>query len=59
MSTKQTTAQEGTGSGYTYHVEPPEVGGERYARCEGCGRELLTSLGGAAKIPHADSCPNA
>jgi hypothetical protein len=46
-------------SGCAYHVEPPEVGGDRYARCEGCGRELLTSLGDAAKIPHADGCPNA
>jgi hypothetical protein len=57
MSTDTTAANESIG--YTYHVEPPAVGGKRYARCEGCDRELLCSLGGAGKIPHADSCPNA
>lgn len=43
---------------YTEHVEPEEQGGEPYVRCEGCGRELLTALGGREKLMHADGCPN-
>jgi len=49
----------GVAGGYTEHVEPPEVGGERYVRCEGCGRELLCSLGGRERLPHPEGCPNA
>ena len=49
----------GAAGGYTEHVEPLEVGGERYVRCEGCGRELLCSLGGRERLPHPEGCPNA
>lgn len=45
--------------GYTEHVEPPAQGGERYVRCEVCGRELLSSLGGRETLLHVDGCPNA
>lgn len=41
----------------TRHVEPPEQGGERYLRCEGCGTELLESLGGEDNLLHRDGCP--
>lgn len=44
--------------GYTEHVEPAKQGGERYVRCEGCGRELLVALGGKENLVHADGCPN-
>lgn len=40
----------------THHVEPPEVGGERYARCEGCGSE---SIFGVHRILHNGDCPRA
>lgn len=39
--------------------EAPEQGGEKYVRCEGCGRELLSKYGGQAKLPHADDCAHA
>lgn len=41
---------------YTRHVEPPEQGGERYVRCEGCGAELLESLGGEDRLVHRNGC---
>ena len=37
----------------THHREPKKVGGERYARCEGCGSE---SIFGANSILHDDDC---
>ena len=39
----------------TRHVEPPEYGGETYARCEGCGVECV---GGPDRILHDDDCPH-
>lgn len=45
------------GPGYTYHREPEHVGGERFVRCEGCGREVVPA--DPDRIPHADGCPNA
>jgi hypothetical protein len=62
MSTNTPIPQEGTATEhapYTEHVEPPEQGGEPYVRCEGCGRELLTSLGGRERLAHPPACPNA
>jgi len=44
--------------GYSTHYEPAAQGGEEYVRCEGCGRELLLSLGGREKLVHADGCLN-
>jgi len=44
---------------FTEHIEPAAQGGERYVRCEGCGRELLVALGGREQLPHRDGCPNA
>jgi|GEM_PF-2015182 len=43
---------------YTYHVEPSQVGGARYVRCEDCGRELLVSLGGKEDLLHKEGCSN-
>jgi hypothetical protein len=40
----------------THHVESPEVGGQRYARCEGCGGE---SIFGPSSILHDKKCPRA
>ena len=40
----------------THHREPEHVGGERYARCEGCESE---SIFGANSILHDDDCPRA
>lgn len=57
MSTNTPTAQETTDAQLpriTHHTEPPEQGGERYARCTGCGRE---SCLGADSILHEDDCP--
>ena len=45
------------GPGYTYHREPEHVGGARYVRCEGCGREVVPA--DPDRVPHADGCPNA
>ena len=45
--------------GYSEHVESSEQGGERYVRCEACGRELLVELGGRENLLHAEGCPNA
>lgn len=50
---------DGSDDGYTEHVEPPEQGGGTYVRCTDCGRELLVSLGGRERLPHAEGCPNA
>lgn len=44
-------------AGYTEHVEPRSQGGARYVRCEGCGREVLTSIG-REQLIHTDGCPN-
>jgi len=44
--------------GFTYHVEPAKQGGEKYVRCEDCGRELLCKLGGKDDLPHRDGCSN-
>ncbi|WP_254547492.1 hypothetical protein [Halomarina pelagica] len=52
------TDQEPPMPGYTYHVEAPAQGAARYVRCEGCGRELLTSLGGRNALLHTEECPN-
>lgn len=42
---------------YTYHREPPEQGGEEYARCADCGYEILTKYG-VHTLGHADGCSN-
>ena len=42
---------------FTYHLEPLAQGGEEYARCTGCRREILTSIG-ADKLLHAEDCPH-
>ncbi|WP_254547221.1 hypothetical protein [Halomarina pelagica] len=47
------------GSAFTESVEPLAQGGERYVRCEGCGRELLIALGGRDALLHTEGCPNA
>lgn len=41
---------------YTYHVEPPEQGGAKYVRCEGCGREVIPA--NPDNLTHPDNCPN-
>lgn len=41
---------------YTQHIEPPEQGGKKYVRCEGCGRELLVDLGGIDNLSHKEDC---
>lgn len=43
----------------TTHYEPAEQGGEKYVRCEGCGREILSELGGRSKLVHPEGCPHA
>lgn len=55
----QTSDTDASGEPYTYHVEPPAQGGKTYARCEACGAELLTDLGGKRTLVHVDGCPNA
>lgn len=42
---------------FTYHIEPPEQGGEEYARCIDCGYEILTEYG-VDTLGHADGCSN-
>ena len=62
MTPKTTDRQECTGDApvrYTYHHEPPHEGGQRFARCDACGAELLCSLGGARKLVHKADCPAA
>jgi hypothetical protein len=58
MSAYTTTEVEADGRtvSITEHRETPAQGGERYVRCESCGRELLSSLGGADALLHADGC---
>lgn len=58
MST-HATQQQNTGARYSKHVEPLDQGGAAYVRCEACGVELLTSLGGARNLLHARDCPEA
>jgi hypothetical protein len=41
---------------FTLHIESPEQGGEEYARCRGCGREILTKYG-VEKLGHPADCP--
>jgi hypothetical protein len=41
----------------TTHVEPEEVGGRRYARCENCGSESVEDAHGETSILHDDDCP--
>lgn len=43
---------------YTVHREPPEQGGGRYAKCRGCGREILP-VGRFKYLTHPDDCPHA
>jgi hypothetical protein len=43
----------------TYHRESPEVGGQRYARCEGCGVESVEDSHGETSILHDDGCSHA
>jgi hypothetical protein len=60
MSTNVPSPEKGVGdASHTEHIEPAAQGGERYVRCEGCGRELLIALGGREQLPHCDGCPNA
>jgi hypothetical protein len=60
MSTNVPSPKKGVGGeSFTEHIEPLAQGGERYVRCEGCGRELLVDLGGREKLPHRNGCPNA
>ena len=41
---------------FTIHIEPPEQGGKAYARCSGCGREILTEIG-IEWLSHPSNCP--
>lgn len=41
---------------YTVHVEPPEQGSEKYARCVGCGQEIVP-VGRFEYLSHSDNCP--
>ncbi len=43
---------------FTYHREPAPQGGQQFARCRGCGREILTGIG-TDRLEHAPGCPNA
>jgi hypothetical protein len=58
-----TVEDESTGSEelpeITHHVESPEVGGQPYARCEGCGVESVEDSHGETSILHDDGCPHA
>lgn len=56
MSVYDTPAKESIDSEYTVHVEPPAQGGGRYARCTGCGREIIP-VGRFDTLTHADECP--
>ena len=56
MSAYDTPAKESIDSEYTVHVEPPAQGGGRYARCTGCGREIIP-VGRFGALAHADKCP--
>ena len=56
MSTKNANAKESIDSDYTVHVEPLEQGGGRYARCTGCGREIIPVARFGA-LAHSEDCP--
>ena len=56
MSIYDTPATESLDSKYTIHIEPPEQGGEQYARCTGCGREIIP-VGRFSVLAHAGECP--
>lgn len=43
------------GPTYTYHWEPPHVGGAKYVRCERCGEESVPA--NPDRILHAEDCP--
>lgn len=42
------------GANYTYHTEPPEVGGACFVRCEECGREWIPA--DRDRILHREGC---
>jgi uncharacterized OB-fold protein len=44
-----------TSNSYSFHREPADQGGARYARCEHCGREVVPA--DPDRILHADGCP--
>ena len=56
MYTKNASAKESIDSEYTVHIEPPEQGGDRYARCTGCEREIIPVARFGART-HAGECP--
>jgi hypothetical protein len=41
----------------TEHVEPPEQGGARFIRCEGCGTEVIGT--DERRLIHREDCPHA
>jgi hypothetical protein len=55
MSAYNTPAKESIDSEYTVHIEPPEQGGGRYARCTGCEREIIP-VGRFGELTHASDC---
>jgi len=57
QSADETTVDDDTDD-YSHHVESEKVGGEKYVRCEDCGRELLVKLGGKDDLLHKDGCSN-
>jgi hypothetical protein len=40
----------------TYHTEPEHVGGERFARCEECGAEVVEDCYGEFALVHDPDC---
>ena len=59
MSTNETQAQKSeptTDVQYTYHTEPPAVGGAEYVRCETCGVECVPAE--PDRLSHRDGCPH-
>lgn len=61
MSTNDPAGLESSGptdEPLTYHIEPPEQGGKRYARCTDCGREILCCIG-EEKLSHREGCSHA
>jgi hypothetical protein len=42
---------------YSYHYEPPAVGGAQYVRCEHCGRECVPA--NLESVLHTEDCPEA
>jgi len=55
MTTNATGAEKRTV--YTYHREPPEVGGAKYVRCTYCGREVIPA--DPDRLIHKAGCPGA